>query len=207
MARLPFPSKEVDMAKAVKITDGTETVAVSTSSKLETDDVNFVAEDGALGKGVLLQGDDGTDRHNVAVDTSGNVQVDIVSGGGTATAKTVTTAIDNVTFDDDPTTQTSSDIDTSTYDYGFLEIDVAVTDTPTDALIEVFTGDAATPTRKIMDGPLGDLRYEDSAGTKNECIKVPYLGDFTAIKVTCTGTDATHKFTITVKFVGIVAGY
>jgi len=37
----------------------------------------FVAEDGALGKGVLLQGDDGTDRHNVAVDTSGRLQVDI----------------------------------------------------------------------------------------------------------------------------------
>jgi hypothetical protein len=42
----------------------------------------FVAEDGALGKGVLLQGDDGTDRHNVAVDTDGHLQVDVQSGGG-----------------------------------------------------------------------------------------------------------------------------
>jgi len=44
----------------------------------------FVAEDGALGKGVLLQGDDGTDRHNVAVDTSGQLQIDIAadSSGG-----------------------------------------------------------------------------------------------------------------------------
>lgn len=44
----------------------------------------FVAEDGALGKGVLLQGDDGTDRHNVAVDTSGLLQIDLVadSAGG-----------------------------------------------------------------------------------------------------------------------------
>lgn len=40
----------------------------------------FVVEAGALGKGVLLQGDDGTDRKNVAVDaTSGNMQVDVVS--------------------------------------------------------------------------------------------------------------------------------
>jgi hypothetical protein len=39
----------------------------------------FVAEDGALGKGVLIQGDDGTDRHNIAVDTAGNVQVDIIA--------------------------------------------------------------------------------------------------------------------------------
>jgi len=37
----------------------------------------FVAEGSALGKGVLLQGDDGTDRHNIAVDTSGRVKVDI----------------------------------------------------------------------------------------------------------------------------------
>jgi hypothetical protein len=39
----------------------------------------FVAEDGALGKGVLIQGDDGADRHNIAVDTSGNLQVDIAA--------------------------------------------------------------------------------------------------------------------------------
>lgn len=39
----------------------------------------FVAEDGSLGKGVLLQGDDGTDRKNVAVDTSGLLQVDIAA--------------------------------------------------------------------------------------------------------------------------------
>ena len=41
----------------------------------------FVAEDGALGKGILLQGDDGTDRKNVLVDTAGHLQVDVLSGG------------------------------------------------------------------------------------------------------------------------------
>jgi len=35
----------------------------------------FVVEAGALGKGVLLQGDDGTDRHNVAVDGGGHLDV------------------------------------------------------------------------------------------------------------------------------------
>lgn len=61
-----------------------------------------VAEDGALGKGVLLQGDDGTDRKNVAVDTDGNVQVDIVgsslaleSGGNLAGAATSLAVIDD----------------------------------------------------------------------------------------------------------------
>lgn len=42
-------------------------------------DDTFVAEGGDLGKGVLLQGDDGTDRQNVTVDTDGHVQVDIQS--------------------------------------------------------------------------------------------------------------------------------
>lgn len=39
----------------------------------------FVAEDGALGKGVLFQGDDGTDRTNVLVDTDGHLQIDVLS--------------------------------------------------------------------------------------------------------------------------------
>ena len=45
----------------------------------------FVAEDGALGKGVLLQGDDGSDRKNVLVDSSGRLKVDIAtSSSGTS---------------------------------------------------------------------------------------------------------------------------
>lgn len=44
----------------------------------------IAAEGAALGNGILIQGDDGTDRQNVAVDTSGNLQVDIAadSAGG-----------------------------------------------------------------------------------------------------------------------------
>ena len=41
--------------------------------------------------GVLLQGDDGTDRQNVAVDTDGNIQVDII------TDLALTAAVDSVT--------------------------------------------------------------------------------------------------------------
>lgn len=44
----------------------------------------FVAEAGALGLGVLLQGDDGSDRKNVAVDaTTGNLQVDLAASTNT----------------------------------------------------------------------------------------------------------------------------
>lgn len=42
----------------------------------------FAAEAAALGKGVLVQGDDGTDRTNVLVDTDGHLQVDVLSGAG-----------------------------------------------------------------------------------------------------------------------------
>lgn len=49
----------------------------------------FAAEGSALGSGVLLQGDDGTDRTNVLVDTDGHVQIDVLtlpSISGTVTA-------------------------------------------------------------------------------------------------------------------------
>ena len=41
----------------------------------------FVAGDGVYGKGVLLQGDDGSDRHNIRCDTGGNLFVEIQNGG------------------------------------------------------------------------------------------------------------------------------
>lgn len=51
--------------------------SILTSVQLIDDAV--AAEDAALGKGILLQGDDGTDRHNVAVNTSGHVLVALQS--------------------------------------------------------------------------------------------------------------------------------
>lgn len=39
----------------------------------------FAAEEAALGKGVLVQGDDGTDRHNVQVNASGQLEVDVAA--------------------------------------------------------------------------------------------------------------------------------
>jgi len=42
----------------------------------------FAADAQAYGKGLLCQGDDGTDRHAMLVDASGHLQVDVLSGGG-----------------------------------------------------------------------------------------------------------------------------
>ena len=70
-------------------------VALLTTMDVDTSAIalGFAAEGTALGSGVLLQGDDGTDRTNVLVDTSGHLQVDVLSGGGgTAYTEDVATA-------------------------------------------------------------------------------------------------------------------
>jgi len=56
---------------AVTVSSGTITTVGTVSAITAFPADTFVAENGALGKGVLLQGDDGTDRHNLACDTSG----------------------------------------------------------------------------------------------------------------------------------------
>lgn len=54
----------------------------------------FAADAQAYGKGVLIQGDDATDRRAVLVDTDGHLQVDVLSGasGGTAYTEDIATA-------------------------------------------------------------------------------------------------------------------
>lgn len=52
---------------------------------LQLIDDAVAAESEALGKGILIQGDDGTDRTNILVDTAGHLQVDVLSGGGGGT--------------------------------------------------------------------------------------------------------------------------
>jgi hypothetical protein len=85
---------EVDIAEAtasVAVTHAALTeLAAAIDTELQTDVVTmpadtFVADAGALGKGVLIQGDDGTDRNNVTVDTDGHLQVDVLSGGAGVT--------------------------------------------------------------------------------------------------------------------------
>jgi hypothetical protein len=56
------------------------TLPDTASSDLATTAAGFAAEGSALGSGVLLQGDDGTDRKNINVDaTTGDVQVDVTN--------------------------------------------------------------------------------------------------------------------------------
>ena len=65
------------------VTAGTQRVTLPTNDPavalLTTVAAGFAAEGEALGSGVLLQGDDGTDRTNLAVDTDGHPQVDVLT--------------------------------------------------------------------------------------------------------------------------------
>jgi len=75
--------------------DGTVTAELSATDNAVLDAIALaVATEGdALGDGVLIQGDDGTDRTNVLVDTAGHLQVDVVSAPSTAVTNTGTFAV------------------------------------------------------------------------------------------------------------------
>lgn len=136
----------------------------------------FVAEDGALGKGVLLQGDDGTDRKNINVDaTTGDVQVDVtntvtVDGSGVTqpVSGTVTanlSATDNAVLD-------NIDADTSAIQTAVELIDDAVyTDgsgTPSKGMLVMGT-DGTNPQAIAVDAS-GNVQVDivsgSSAGTE-----------------------------------------
>ncbi|RMG96174.1 MAG: hypothetical protein D6706_10625 [Chloroflexi bacterium] len=63
---------DVDVVSLPALPAGTNNIGDVDIASMPAD--TFVAEAGALGKGVLIQGDDGTDRQNVQVDADGAVK-------------------------------------------------------------------------------------------------------------------------------------
>lgn len=57
-------------------------------TSLNNIEAGYATEGSALGRGVLLQGDDGTDRTNVLVDTDGHLQIDVLSAPTTTVQAT-----------------------------------------------------------------------------------------------------------------------
>lgn len=71
-----------DTATQLADTDTDYTVLITDANgRLHTKESATATEGSALGDGVLVQGDDGTDRTNMLVDTDGHIQVDVLSGG------------------------------------------------------------------------------------------------------------------------------
>jgi len=113
--------------------------------------------------------------------------------------RNTTTLIDGHVFNTAGATKTSSSIDISRYKDLIILIDLAVTGAPTDILIEVYFSDDDTTFYKLMEGPFGDLRYEDEAGDKKEALHSKAYASNLKVKATSSGTDATNYFTLTVK--------
>ena len=104
--------------------------------------------------------------------------------------------IDGVIFNNVTTTATSTGIRCVPFHEFMLMISLAVTLAPTDILFAVEFSDDNVTFFKYMNGPFGDLRYEDAAGDKAEAISGKCLGKYIRVTATATGTDATNLFTV-----------
>ena len=109
------------------------------------------------------------------------------------------TLVDGIVLDDDPTTYTSDSIATENFRDLSVLVNLAVTLAPTDIVIRIQESDDDVNFHTIMNGPFGDLRYEDSAGAKKEAIHGKVLAPYLRAYVVATGTDATNFFTLTLK--------
>ena len=71
----------IDTAVNGTLTVGSHDVTNAGTFAVQISDTSFAVADGnALGEGILIQGDDGTDRKNINVDpTTGDVQVDVTN--------------------------------------------------------------------------------------------------------------------------------
>ncbi len=106
--------------------------------------------------------------------------------------------IDAVTFNASVTTKTGILFDVVAYSNALILLDVDVTATPTDIVIEIEFSHDRQNWFKYMFGPFGDLRYEDSAGDKSECLPIPILAPYMRCKATATGTGAVNMFKLSV---------
>lgn len=116
-------------------------------------------------------------------------------------AQKIHTFVDAVVFNSADETYTATGIDASDYREFSLLIDLAVVSDPTDIQIQVRFSDDDVTYRQLMNGPFGDLRYEDGAGAKAEAINGKVSAPYMDIHVISSGCEAGKTFTLTVKTV------
>jgi len=109
---------------------------------------------------------------------------------------TCVTCIDGVVFNDVLTTATSAGVRCVPFHEFLLMLSITVTLAPTDIVFSVEFSDDNVTFFKYMNGPFGDLRYEDAAGNKAEAISGKCLGKYVRLTATATGTSAANKFTV-----------
>ena len=111
----------------------------------------------------------------------------------------VITLIDAVTYNAVTTTFTGSSYEIPAYYKALILINLTVTLAPTDILISIEFSDDNINWYKYMLGPFGDLRYEDAAGNKTECLSMPLIAKYMRGKAVATGTSGTALFKLTLK--------
>ena len=101
-------------------------------------------------------------------------------------------------YDDDPTTATSSAYECWRYDRCTFFYEIDSTGTPTDIVFEIEVTADGTNWHKLMDGFLGDLRYEDqgTATEINHAVSFDICAYKIRVKIVATGTTAANYFTV-----------
>lgn len=117
-------------------------------------------------------------------------------------SRTGVTPVNNQVFDNVQTSYTSAEINAAEYRKFLLRIILGVTNAPGTIKINVQFSEGGGTFENYVQGPFGSLMYEDTAGAKSECIGGDILGGRMKINIVATGTDATNKFTLTVKVNG-----
>jgi hypothetical protein len=109
--------------------------------------------------------------------------------------------IDAITFNDVIASYTSASFFCEPYRKFALLLNLDVTATPTDIVIRVEVSDDNAKWYQYMNGPFGDIRYEDSAGDKLEAILGELRSSYVRLRAVATGTTAANTFKLTAKLI------
>lgn len=139
----------------------------------------FVAEDGALGKGVLVQGDDGTDRHNLQTDVNGYLKTIAQANDGVDIGNVDVASIGAL----EQTTPTFYNLTLTVADTEYIQALPANTRalqfqcrTENDIRYAFETGKVATPTAPYSTLKAGDVWYKENIKSSGSL----YAGSSTA---------------------------
>lgn len=109
--------------------------------------------------------------------------------------------IDAVTFNEADEAFTSKIFKCEPYVKFVILINLDVTSDPTDIVFHIEFSDDQENWYKYMNGPFGDLRYEDAAGDKKEYIVGDVIAPYVRIRAVSSGCEATKIFLITAKMI------
>ena len=109
------------------------------------------------------------------------------------------TFVNAVTFAAADEAYTSPSFKCADYSEFLLLINLDVTGAPTDIYANIEFSDDNSNFFKYMLGPFGDLRYEDTAGDKKECLLIPVLAPYVRVQLVSSGCAGGATFLMTVK--------